>query len=175
MDCKTAQSLVIPYINNQLDEQLLKEFLDHIANCKECYEELEIHFTIQCALQRLDENKTVSFNMKEMLKENLRDSYKTIKRKKIFHSCTHTVIAAAEILLLLCLLLQIEIFQVKSFRETRFYQFLTKEDDIKTEYHRPSYQKLEIIFDQETEGNTEPVAQTEAETEVINERKDRAD
>ena len=45
MDCKTAQSLVIPYINDQLSDEETEDFLEHIENCKECYEELEIHFT----------------------------------------------------------------------------------------------------------------------------------
>ena len=36
MDCKTAQSLVIPYINDQLSDEETEDFLEHIENCKEC-------------------------------------------------------------------------------------------------------------------------------------------
>ena len=34
MDCKTAQSLVIPYINDQLSDEETEDFLEHIENCK---------------------------------------------------------------------------------------------------------------------------------------------
>lgn len=61
MDCKTAQSLVIPYINDQLSDEETEDFLEHIENCKECYEELEIHFTVHYALQKLDEDDKISF------------------------------------------------------------------------------------------------------------------
>ena len=74
MDCKTAQSLVIPYINDQLSDEETEDFLEHIENCKECYEELEIHFTVHYALQKLDEDDKISFNIPKMLKENLRDT-----------------------------------------------------------------------------------------------------
>ena len=59
MDCKTAQSLVIPYINDQLSDEETEDFLEHIENCKECYEELEIHFTVHYALQKLDEDDKI--------------------------------------------------------------------------------------------------------------------
>lgn len=72
MDCKTAQSLVIPYINDQLSDEETEDFLEHIENCKECYEELEIHFAVHYALQKLDEDDKISFNIPKMLKENLR-------------------------------------------------------------------------------------------------------
>ena len=163
MDCKTAQSLVIPYIDDKLDDQLLKDFLDHIAGCKECYEELEIHFTIRYALRRLDENQSLSFNMREMLKENLKESYKRIRRKRFLHRCNCTVITIAEMILVVCLLLQVEIFQKKKIQDTRFYQFLSREEEKDKDAIRPNSAKLEIIFDQEV---------TE---EIIDERKDRAD
>ena len=54
MDCKTAQSLVIPYINKQLSDEDMEAFLKHIQSCKECYEELEIYYTVHFALQKLD-------------------------------------------------------------------------------------------------------------------------
>ena len=82
MDCKTAQSLVIPYINGQLNDEETEEFLEHIENCKECYEELEIHFTVHYALQKLDEDDRVSFNIPKMLKENLKDARELDPQKK---------------------------------------------------------------------------------------------
>ena len=72
MDCKTAQMMVTPYINRELKDRELEEFIDHIRDCKECYEELEIYFTIHFALRKLDEDKDVSFNIQKMLQDDLR-------------------------------------------------------------------------------------------------------
>ncbi|MFQ9393383.1 MAG: anti-sigma factor family protein [Lachnospiraceae bacterium] len=123
MDCKTAQSLVIPYINDQLSDEETEDFLEHIENCKECYEELEIHFTVHYALQKLDEDDKISFNIPKMLKENLRDTKNRIHRRKDFHGVTACVVALAEILLLLTVMTQLEMFPEKSIRETGLYQF----------------------------------------------------
>ena len=123
MDCKTAQSLVIPYINDQLSDEETEDFLEHIENCKECYEELEIHFTVHYALQKLDEDDKISFNIPKMLKENLRDTKNRIHRRKIFHGVTACVVALAEILLLLTVMTQLEMFPEKSIGETGLYQF----------------------------------------------------
>ena len=114
MDCKTAQSLVIPYINGQLNDEETEEFLEHIENCKECYEELEIHFTVHYALQKLDEDDRVSFNIPKMLKENLKDARNRIRRRKIFRAVTGCVVAVAEVFLLLTVMTQLEMFPEKN-------------------------------------------------------------
>ena len=80
-------------------------------NCKECYEELEIHFTVHYALQKLDEDDKISFNIPKMLKENLQDTKNRIHRRKIFHGVTACVVALAEILLLLTVMTQLEMFR----------------------------------------------------------------
>ena len=74
MDCKTAQSLVIPYINDQLSDEETEDFLEHIENCKECYEELEIHFTVHYALQKLDEDDKIHVIEKDDLELGYRTS-----------------------------------------------------------------------------------------------------
>ena len=149
MDCKTAQSLVIPYINDQLSDEETEDFLEHIENCKEGYEELEIHFTIHYALQKLDEDDKVSFNIPKMLKENLKDAKNRIRRRKIFHWVTACVVAAAEVLLLLTVMTQLEMFPEKSIGETGLYQF----------FHPGAGEETET----ETSVGTEIPAETETE------------
>lgn len=149
MDCKTAQSLVIPYINDQLSDEETEDFLEHIENCKECYEELEIHFTVHYALQKLDEDDKISFNIPKMLKENLKDARNRIRRRKIFRAVTGCVVAVAEVFLLLTVMTQLEMFPEKNIGETRLYRFFYPEGE-ETEA---------------TEGDTE--ADPESETEAV--------
>ena len=58
MDCKKAQSLVTSYITRKLNDKELEEFLEHIDTCDECYEELEIYYTVHYTLARLDKDET---------------------------------------------------------------------------------------------------------------------
>lgn len=159
MDCKTAQSLVIPYIKNELDDEELEDFLNHIKNCKECYEELEIHFTIQYALKKLDEDERVSFDMPVMLKENLKAAQSRVTRRRILHCAASCIMAAAELLLLLTLLIQMELIPNRPMGESRLYQTLSFE---KTE------EATEIETDTEEEikmrTSTEKNADTEKQT-----------
>ena len=54
MTCKEAESLVMPYIKNELTDEELFEFLEHIEHCPECREELEIYFTVDVGIRQLD-------------------------------------------------------------------------------------------------------------------------
>lgn len=103
MDCKTAQSLIIPYINHQLNDDQTEEFLKHIFECRECFEELEIFYTVHVALQKLDEDGQVSYNMRELLWNDLKGEERRIRRRKLIHRFSYTVMTLAEILLLLML------------------------------------------------------------------------
>ncbi len=159
MDCKTAQSLVIPYVNHELEDEELEEFLDHIRECKECYEELEIHFTVYYALQKLEEDEQVSFNIQRMLKENLKIARKKVVKRRVLHYLGVGIVAAAELLLLLTLGLQAELLRDQEMEKTAIYQFL-----------RYGGAETESLSETETEKHTE--AETEEKgkkTEVSNE------
>ncbi|SFR96021.1 anti-sigma factor family protein [Anaeromicropila populeti] len=60
MTCFEAQSMITPFINEQLDIKQLEQFLEHIERCKECKEEVEVYFTLFSGMKQLDENKTIS-------------------------------------------------------------------------------------------------------------------
>ena len=40
--CREIEKMVMPYINHQLDEVQLEQFLKHIKSCSSCREELEL-------------------------------------------------------------------------------------------------------------------------------------
>jgi predicted anti-sigma-YlaC factor YlaD len=101
MDCKKAQSLVTLYIGKKLDDKETEEFLNHIDHCKECHEELEIYFTVHFALQKLDEDKDVSYNIQKMLKDDEEARRRKIRRRKVLrYSCWGTLLLAELILVL---------------------------------------------------------------------------
>lgn len=71
MDCRTVQQKIMPYIERKLSDAELEEFLDHVQHCTSCSEELEVYFTIYYALQKLDSDDVDSFDMKEILRNDM--------------------------------------------------------------------------------------------------------
>lgn len=58
MDCKTAEKNIPKFINNELDDYELEEFLNHTENCEQCKEELSIQFLVSVGMMRLEEGGT---------------------------------------------------------------------------------------------------------------------
>ena len=77
MKCREAERLVMPYIQDELTDGELEEFLEHVETCPSCQEELEIYFMVSLGLRQLDEG-TGSFNMKQELEEILDLSYRRV-------------------------------------------------------------------------------------------------
>ena len=54
MTCQEAERLVTPYIRDELSGDELEAFLNHIDECPNCREELEIYFMVDVGLKQLD-------------------------------------------------------------------------------------------------------------------------
>lgn len=151
MDCKTAQSLVIPYINGNLTDEQTEDFLRHIFDCRECYEELEIFFTVYVALQKLGTEGSTTYNMRDLLWEDLKAAEKRIIHRKLIHYFSYAVMLAAECLLLLMLI-------------------AGPED---SELFMDIHQETEMVSESETETATE--SEDEPKAEDTNTRSGRED
>lgn len=128
MDCKKAQSLVTAYIKRQLDDRETEEFIEHISRCKECHEELEIYFTIHFALQKLDEEQNVSYNIKKMLEDDLEATERKVRIRRVFCICTYGIMLLAEIVLALTLLTQVEFWVTGNVEDTAVYRMLYRQE-----------------------------------------------
>lgn len=71
MTCVKAQSLITAFINNELEIGELEEFIEHIQDCAECMEELEVYYTLLTAMKQLDEDKHLSDDFKQELQEKI--------------------------------------------------------------------------------------------------------
>lgn len=83
MTCKEAQGLIMPYINNELDVGQLEKFLEHIENCSDCKEELEVYFTLLTGMRQLDEDKNLSGDFHIDFEKSLHKSEERISRAKL--------------------------------------------------------------------------------------------
>lgn len=107
MDCNDADKLIIPYVNEQLEDKKLLEYIEHVQSCKGCYEELEIYYTVFIALQKLEDESNVSYNMRELLTDNLKIMKQTILKKRQFRYCVCIVKLLSEAALIGCLIFHI--------------------------------------------------------------------
>lgn len=71
MNCKKAQDMITPFINNKLSMKDMEEFLDHVNSCSNCREELEVYYTLLVAMKQLDEDRNVSGNYSLKLSEKM--------------------------------------------------------------------------------------------------------
>ncbi len=65
MTCKEAEGMVMAYIRHDMDVQQMEEFLEHIDQCENCREELEIYYTVEAGIRQLDaDTDTDRYNIK---------------------------------------------------------------------------------------------------------------
>ena len=50
MKCADFQKMIPDIINNTVPDEKLDEVIEHIDNCKDCREELEIHYILRYGL-----------------------------------------------------------------------------------------------------------------------------
>ncbi len=84
MTCKDIDKSIALFLEDDLDNQDLADFLDHIDKCPECKEELTIQFLVRTGMQRLEDGNT--FNLKEELDNLLKSAEKRLKgRRRLVH------------------------------------------------------------------------------------------
>ena len=54
MDCRTFESKIPAYIAGQLNMEEMQDFLEHLDSCRECYDELEITYSVMQGIRQLD-------------------------------------------------------------------------------------------------------------------------
>ena len=102
MTCREAERLVMPYINGELTDAELAEFLKHIDTCEDCREELEIYFT-------LDEG-TGTYNIKGALETALEISRQRIHTLYLLQTARYAVNTLCFWAVLVVLILQLRIW-----------------------------------------------------------------
>ena len=108
MTCREAERLVMPYINGELTDAELAEFLKHIDTCEDCREELEIYFTVDVGIRQLDEG-TGTYNIKGALETALEISRQRIHTLYLLHTARYAVNTLCFWAVLVVLILQLRI------------------------------------------------------------------
>ena len=106
MNCRECQKRVSDYLKDKLDRRELESFIKHVNSCTDCYEELEIMFTLTVGLMQLEEEIN-SYNFKIALKDKLKHELRECINYRVFYNYRNTIVAMAYILVLLGVIIQI--------------------------------------------------------------------
>lgn len=113
MTCQEIQKMVTPYIEDQLSDKELEQFISHVKTCPECYEELETYFIINLATRVLDGNSSAkNYNIKALLAQNIKENEKRLRYRKIRF---WTILFLILVFLVIDILLALHWFGVLSF------------------------------------------------------------
>ena len=80
MTCKEADKLIPLFLNDDLDNRELAEFLNHVETCAGCKEELTIQFLVKVGMKRLEDGNT--FNLRSELDALLLDANKRLTTRR---------------------------------------------------------------------------------------------
>lgn len=87
MNCREAQSCIVPFIEDKLDDERMEQFLHHIENCSECYDELEVYFIVFSGTRQLDNDQEDISDFKGELKKYIqskKDKYHKKHQRSIW-------------------------------------------------------------------------------------------
>lgn len=95
MNCLEAQTKIIAFIENKLEDGEMLEFVRHIRSCENCAEELEIYYTLLVGMKELDEDRELSTDFKQQMEDKLNAEYKHVQnRRKLTGSSIVLIVAA---------------------------------------------------------------------------------
>lgn len=103
MTCKDAEKLIPYFLEDDLDNKELSDFLFHMDNCPECKEELTIQFLVMVGMQRLEDGNT--FNLSHELDRLLSDSKKRLSIRKSLVITSYVLETAVAAMAIICLVL----------------------------------------------------------------------
>lgn len=72
MKCKETEKLIPLFLEDELEDEDLGEFMDHIEKCEECKEELTIQFLVLEGVARLEKGNV--FDLQRELKIRMEEA-----------------------------------------------------------------------------------------------------
>ncbi len=83
MDCMTFRKLINSYLQDELDDATLNDFIRHMETCEACREELEINFIVERGVQILDQEKG-DYNILQAFQKTVSERKTYILNRKNF-------------------------------------------------------------------------------------------
>ena len=111
MDCRTADKMIIRYIQRELDDDETAAFLKHIRTCQSCRNELEINYDIIDCLKALD-SPGEDIQIGTGMEQEIRASYQHLRTVRFFRIIHYAVNTLVVLSLILTAMLQFRILYI---------------------------------------------------------------
>lgn len=82
MNCLQCQSKITQYIEEKLSENEIQDFIHHVKECSNCYEELDIYYTLLIGMKYLDNEENLPVDFRLQLNERLNQDASMLQRRK---------------------------------------------------------------------------------------------
>ncbi len=109
LTCREAEKMVMPYIDEELGEDDLDEFLEHIWSCDSCKEELEIYYTVSVGLRQL-ESGTGVYDITGALEESMELAWLKVRAARLRRVICYAVETLCATGVLTALILQLRMW-----------------------------------------------------------------
>ena len=83
MDCRTAQEKIMDFINQEMTDDETRAFVEHVDSCPDCYEELQISYSLFLGLKMLDQEDTDSFHIQHELDRFMEETKSRIFKRRL--------------------------------------------------------------------------------------------
>lgn len=78
MNCREAQTLIEPFIKEELNIRKMREFIDHIEKCEECRDEFEVRFLVDMTTAELSGDNDIDYDFQNLLRNRIADCKRRI-------------------------------------------------------------------------------------------------
>lgn len=99
MTCNEARRMITSYVKKELPDRELEQFLRHVERCSDCMDELDTYYTVYQALDLLDSGGHHDYDLRRMLREDIRTSWRQLMRKRVNRVLLGLFFVLTEILL----------------------------------------------------------------------------
>lgn len=107
MTCKEAEKMIPLFLEDDLDTDDLREFMEHMEKCEECKEELTIQFLVLEGMARLEVGNV--FDLQNELRFRMEEAAHSLKLREsmqwLLYASQGLVVIAVVILIALFLVL----------------------------------------------------------------------
>lgn len=107
MDCKTANRLLVPFLEDSLSLEETDHFLKHIRECSGCREDLEIYYTVRTAIDGMDQDRFKTYDLKQQFERDINLVTRQVKTSLFILWLHHIAVTAAAAGAVIAAILQI--------------------------------------------------------------------
>ncbi len=83
MNCEEATLCIRPFIDGTITKEQLEGFLEHVKDCRDCYEELDIMYMVHEGLAGLESDTKDSFDFTGMLSSRIDAGWRYLRRIRL--------------------------------------------------------------------------------------------